>query len=191
MQPFSDSYPIVFVAPGSFADFYPFMLDTISLLTSMRDSLTAIRVAVESTNLVVITMGGVLSDMKTTLIQVEANTSAIQSEVNAGNTLLDLGNSLTTGTNDLIQQYLGDVEGAVSTESVQDLLNAIRADLHDEATDLPFLQEITDAVDNSFHILESWDASGRAKVDISGPIEVEGTVSVEPGLVPLDVIVIP
>lgn len=40
-------------------------------------------------------------------------------------------------------------------------------------------------------VLPTWDDDSKCKVKVLGSVEVEGTVSVEPGIVPLDVIVLP
>jgi hypothetical protein len=100
--------------------------------------------------------------------------------------------SAVNDTNVKLQTYLGDVEGAPSSVSLQDQVASVYSYLYDE-TLAPdgWLKRITGGTDGTNNTLTSWDDGDTCKVTVEGGVDVTGTVSVEPGLAPLDVIVIP
>jgi len=168
-----------------------YFADIIYLLNGIKEDTASIAGLLYSSNALLSTIDARVASIKTDTDQLVPLSEAIQIGIDNLNSGVSDTNSLITHSNDLLQTYIGDVEGAASTVSLQDILNDIVEQLHDSGTGDPYLLSIESKCDIIAGKLTAWNLSDTCKVTVDNTVTVEGSVSVEPGVVPLDVVVLP
>jgi hypothetical protein len=115
-------------------------------------------------------------------LQVDIQQSILD-ETLVANTIANDSNAKLGEILDVLQQTLSllNVALTVSTGpniSIQDMLRNVIEDL-EPPSGVAYLS-----------VLPTWNDDSKCKVTVSGTVAIEGTVSVEPGFAPLDVIVV-
>lgn len=138
----------------------------------------------------------VVPDLGALVIATEPLPLQLENLVNASTAILDNTNllltnsdtlnSLTTTANDKFQFYVGNAAGDASTVSLQDQVAQVYAYYGSDPSADNYLFTTSTNTAN----LNNWDSAGKCKVVIAETVTVDGTVAVEPGGAPLEVVVV-